>query len=29
MAADPAIRRENAAIQKDFARAESDGLTDD
>jgi hypothetical protein len=29
MAADPAIRRENAAIQKDFGRAESDGLTDD
>lgn len=29
MAADPAIRRENAAIQKDFARADSDGLSDD
>jgi hypothetical protein len=29
MAGDPAIRRENAAIQKDFARADSDGLSDD
>jgi len=29
MAADPAIRRENQAIQRDFARAEADGLQDD
>ncbi len=29
MAADPAIRRENAAILEDFAQAERDGLNDD
>jgi hypothetical protein len=29
MAADPAIRNENAAILKDFAEAERDGLKDD
>jgi hypothetical protein len=29
MAADPAIRRENQAIQRAFARAEADGLAAD
>jgi len=29
MAGDPAIRRENDAIQRAFARAEADGLKDD
>jgi hypothetical protein len=29
MAADPAIRKENEAIKRDFAQAESDGLSDD
>jgi hypothetical protein len=29
MAADPAIRRESQAIQREFARAEADGFEDD
>ena len=29
MASDPAVRKECAAIQKDFARAEADGLDRD
>ena len=29
MASDPAIRKECATIQREFARAESDGLSDD
>ena len=29
MASDPAIRKECAAIQRELARAESDGLSDD
>jgi hypothetical protein len=29
MAADPEIQKENRAIQREFARAEADGLDDD